>query len=100
MRLVSRWPRFLAKRSTPRGYSQLYAYSLPDLKPIGNVHVGQHPEWFIFSPDGKQIYVAAAGDNAVTVVNTATSKVITRIPVGQVPKRNGTALIRGLTPNQ
>ena len=53
-----------------------------------------------FSPDGKQTYVAAAGDNSVTVVNTATLKVITRRPVGQVPKRNGTALLRGLTPNK
>lgn len=86
--------------ATSKVYSQLYAYSLPDLKPIGNVHVGQHPEWFTFSPDGTQIYVASAGDNAVTVVNTATLKVITRIPVGQVPKRNGTALIRGLAPSQ
>ena len=84
--------------ATSKVYSQLYAYSLPDLKPIGTVNVGQHPEWVTFSPDGKQIYVAAAGDNAVTVVSTATLKVITRIPVGQVPKRNGTALLRGLTP--
>ncbi len=80
--------------ATSKVYSQLYAYSLPDLKPIGTVNVGQHPEWVTFSPDGKQIYVAAAGDNAVTVVNTATLKVITRIPVGQVPKRNGTAMLR------
>ena len=86
--------------ATSKVFSQLYAYSLPDLKPLGNVHVGQHPEWLTFSPDGKQVYVAAAGDNSVTVVNTATLKVITRIPVGQVPKRNGTALLRGLTPNQ
>jgi YVTN family beta-propeller protein len=86
--------------ATSKVYSQLYAYSLPDLKPLGTLHVGQHPEWLTFSPDGKQVYVAAAGDNSVTVVNTATLKVITRIPVGQVPKRNGTALLRGLTPNQ
>jgi len=86
--------------ATSKVFSQLYAYSLPDLKPLGSVHVDQHPEWLTFSPDGKQTYVAAAGDNSVTVVNTATLKVITRIPVGQVPTRNGTALLRGLTPNQ
>lgn len=80
--------------ATSKVYGQLYAYSLPDLKPIGSVHVGQHPEWLTFSPDGKQVYVAAAGDNSVTVVNTETLKEITRIPVGQVPKRNGTALLR------
>jgi len=80
--------------ATSKVYSQLYAYSLPDLRPIGNVHVGQHPEWFTFSPDGKKVYVAAAGDNAVTVVDTATLQVLARIPVGQVPKRNATALLR------
>jgi YVTN family beta-propeller protein len=80
--------------ATSKWYSQLYAYSLPDLKPIGSVTVGQHPEWVTFSPDGKLIYVAVAGDNAVTVVNTATLAIAARIPVGQVPKRNGTALLR------
>jgi YVTN family beta-propeller protein len=80
--------------ATSKWYGQLYAYSLPDLKPIGSVHVGQHPEWVTFSPDGKSIYVATAGDNAVSVVNTATLKEIARIAVGQVPKRNGTALLR------
>ena len=93
------WPRRHARmaRSCSRpasGTAQLYAYSLPDLRPIGSVHVGQHPEWVTFSPDGKSIYVATAGDNAVSVVNTATLKEVARIPVGQVPKRNGTALLR------
>ena len=80
--------------ATSKWYGQLYAYSLPDLKPLGSVHVGQHPEWITLSPDNKSIYVAAAGDNVVSVVDTATLKEIARIPVGQVPKRNGTALLR------
>lgn len=80
--------------ATSKWYGQLYAYALPSLKPIGSVHVGQHPEWVTFSPDGKLVYVAVAGDNSVTVVNTATLKEVARIPVGQVPKRNGTALLR------
>lgn len=80
--------------ATSKVFSQLYAYSLPDLKPIGTVHVGQHPEWVTFSPDGKFVYVAAAGDNAVSVVDTSTLKEVAKIPVGQVPKRNGTALLR------
>src|SRR6185436_7943214 len=79
--------------ATSKVYSTMYGYSLPDLRPVGTVHVGGHPEWVTLSPDGKQAYVAAAGDNAVTVVDTATLKGIARIPVGQVPKRNGTALL-------
>ena len=80
--------------ATSKVYSTMYAYSLPDLKPMGTVHVGQHPEWVTLTPDGKMAYVAAAGDNSVTAVDTATLKEIARIPVGQVPKRNGTALLR------
>lgn len=80
--------------ATSKVYSTMYAYSLPDLKPVGHVNVGQHPEWVTMSPDGKTAYVAAAGDNSVSAVYTATLKVIARIPVGQVPKRNGTALLR------
>ena len=80
--------------ATSKWYGQLYAYELPSLKPIGSVHVGQHPEWVTFSPDGRFVYSAVAGDNAVSVVDTATLKEIARIPVGQVPKRNGTALLR------
>jgi YVTN family beta-propeller protein len=80
--------------STSKVYSTMYAHSLPDLKPVGHVNVGQHPEWVTLTPDGKVAYVAAAGDNSVSAVDTATLKVIARIPVGQVPKRNGTALLR------
>lgn len=80
--------------ATSKVYGQLYAYSLPELKPIGNVHVGQHPEWLTLTPDGKQIYVAVAGDNSVTVVDTVTLKAVAKVPVGQVPKRNGTALLQ------
>ena len=80
--------------ATSKVYSTMYAYSLPDLKPVGHVHVGGHPEWITLTPDGKKAYIAAAGDNTVTVVDTATLKEIARIPVGQVPKRNGTAMVR------
>jgi YVTN family beta-propeller protein len=79
--------------ATSKVYSTMYAYSLPDLKPVGAVNVGQHPEWVTLTPDGKVAYIAAAGENSVTAVDTATLKVIARIPVGQVPKRNGTALL-------
>ena len=56
--------------STSKVYSTMYAYSLPNLEPLGHVHVGQHPEWVTFSPDGRHVYVAAAGDNSTTVVDT------------------------------
>ncbi|HUU32900.1 MAG TPA: hypothetical protein VMW48_02490, partial [Vicinamibacterales bacterium] len=79
--------------STSKVNGYAYVYALGDLKEVGRVFVGQHPEWLTFTPDGKTAYLAAAGDNSVTVVDVATLKVIAHIPVGQVPKRNATAVM-------
>jgi YVTN family beta-propeller protein len=73
--------------------SHVYAYSLPDLQLLGGVHVGSHPDWLTFTPDSKSVYVANAGSNSVSVVDVATRKEVTRIRVGQVPKRNITAVL-------
>jgi YVTN family beta-propeller protein len=73
--------------------SAVYAYSLPDLKLIGSADVGRSPDWVTLTPDGKAAYVANAGSNYVSVVDLKAMKETTRIPVGQVPKRNITALL-------
>ena len=80
--------------STSKWYGQMYAYSLTDFKPIGSVHVGHHPEWVALTPDGKTAYVAAAGDNAVSVVDVPSLKETARVAVGQVPKRNALVMFR------
>ena len=74
--------------------SALYSYSLPDLKLLGAADVGVAPDWVTLSPDGKNAYVANAGSNSVSVVDIKSMKEITRIPVGQVPKRNITAMLQ------
>ena len=76
----------------------VYAYSLPDLKLLGGVEVGHHPDWLTFAPDSTRVYVANAGSNSVSVVDSASRKELTRIPVGQVPKRNITATWNGPWP--
>ena len=73
--------------------SYVYAYSLPDLEYIGGVHVGSHPDWLTFSPDSKFVYVANAGSNSTSVVDTAALREVVQVPVGQVPKRVVTALV-------
>ena len=80
--------------STSKVYGYAYVYSLPEMKELARVYVGQHPEWVTFSPDGRLIYVAAAGDNLTFVVDTKSFKEVSRIPVGQVPKRNLTAVLQ------
>ena len=73
--------------------SALYFYSLPDLKLLGAADVGMAPDWVTLTPDGKRAYVANAGANSVSVVDIKSMKEMTRIPVGQVPKRNITAVL-------
>ena len=73
--------------------SSIYTYSLPDLKLIGSVEVGKSPDWVTLTPDGKRAYVANAASNSVSVVDIASMKEITRSPVGEVPKRNITAVL-------
>ena len=73
--------------------SALYSYSLPDLKLLGAADVGRAPDWVTLTPDGKSAYVANAGSNSVSVVDIKSMKEVVRIPVGQVPKRNMTALL-------
>ncbi len=73
--------------------SAVYVYSLPDLKLVGGADVGIAPDWVTLTPDGKMAYVANAGSNSVSVVDMAGVKEVTRIPVGQVPKRNITAML-------
>ena len=73
--------------------SRIYFYSLPDLKLQGEAKVGHHPDWVTGTPDGKRFYVANAGSNSVSVIDVATRKELMQIPVGQVPKRNITAVL-------
>jgi len=73
--------------------SRVYMYSLPDLKLLGDSKVGHHPDWLTFTPDSSRVYVANAGSNSVSVIDVAGRKEIAQIPVGQVPKRNITAVL-------
>jgi YVTN family beta-propeller protein len=73
--------------------SAVYVYSLPALELLGSVDVGRAPDWVTLTPDGRTAYVANAGSNSVSVVDLVGLKEVTRIPVGQVPKRNITVLL-------
>src|SRR5689334_16911978 len=79
--------------ATSKWYGYVFAYSMPDLKLLGSVPVGDDPDWLTFTPDSKSLYVACAGANWVNVVDVKSMKSVTRIPVGQVPKRNITAVL-------
>jgi YVTN family beta-propeller protein len=80
--------------STSKPNSHLYVYSLPDLRLLGGVEVGHDPDWLTMTPDGRFVYSANAGSNSVSVVDTRTIREVARIPVGNVPKRNTTVVVR------
>ena len=82
--------------STSKINGSVYAYSLPDLEPLGGVKVGVVPDWLTFTPDSQYLYVANAHSNTVSVVDVAAREEVEVIEVGQVPKRNITARLPGL----
>jgi len=69
----------------------VFVYSLPDLQMQGYVKTGAVPDWITFAAN--RVYVANSGSNSVSVIDMAARKEIGRIPVGEVPKRNGTVVI-------
>ena len=79
---------------TSKYYGYVAAYALPECKLLKVVPVGSHPEWLTIPPDGKSLYVATAGDDAVVVVDNKSMTVVKTIPVGAVPKRNTSGMLR------
>ena len=82
--------------STSRMNSHVYVYSVyPDLELLGGIPTGTDPDWITFTPDNKLVYVANAVSNNVSVIDMETLEEVTRIPVGEAPKRNGVIRLRG-----
>lgn len=81
-----------------RGSNNVYVFSLPDLKLVGQVYMpqlevpgkpvqGGDPHWIAFTPDGKTAYVPMSALGLVAAVDAKTRKVVARIPVGKNPRR-------------
>jgi YVTN family beta-propeller protein len=68
--------------------------ALPDLKLAGREPIGAIPDWLTFSPDSKTVYIGNSTFNSVTAIDTKTLKAVATIPVGQVPKRMNTLVMR------
>jgi len=74
--------------------SHVYVYSIPELKLIGDIEVGHDPDWITFTPDSKTAYTASAGTDSVSILDVASKKQTGKIPVGKVPKRNSTMVLK------
>src|SRR6266567_752028 len=83
----------------------VFAYSLPDLKLLGHAKlpelklagrapIGAVPNWVTFTPDSKLLYISNAGARSVSVIDTQAIKRVATVPVGEVPKRINTLVMR------
>jgi YVTN family beta-propeller protein len=84
----------------------VFIYSLPDLELEGNVPLPAKkiaaldkpipavPNWVTFTPDSKRIYISNAAAKSVTAIDMDARKVVAVIPVGEVPKRIATLVMR------
>ena len=77
-------PTNVAYVSTPEGVTVI---DLARLAPIGKIDVGgKGPRGIAVTPDGKFLLTANQHTADVSVIDTATSKVVRRIPIGKNPE--------------
>lgn len=83
----------------------VFAYALPDLRLLGHVGLptraapgqplaGARPNWIAFTPDSRRLFISNAALNSVSVIDAQAMKLVTAVPVGRVPKRIGTLVLR------
>jgi YVTN family beta-propeller protein len=66
---------------------------LPDLQLPGRRLGGAVANWVTFTPNNK-IYIANSGLRSVTAIDMNSKKIVAVVPVGEVPKRINTLVLR------
>ncbi|MBO0935844.1 bifunctional YncE family protein/alkaline phosphatase family protein [Fibrella sp. HMF5335] len=82
------------------GGEKVVVYDPKQQKLTGEISTGSHPNDLVFSANGRYLYVACANDNAVSVIDVKSRKVLETIvtslypnaPAGSTP--NGLALVK------
>jgi len=62
-------------------------FSLPDLKRLATIPVGNAPDWLTFLPDSRRCFVSNAGSDSVSAIDMLSFHELARISVGKTPKR-------------
>ena len=52
---------------------------------VENIAIGQRPWNMSFSPDGSKLYVASGRSGSISVIDVASRKMVSEIPVGKLP---------------
>jgi YVTN family beta-propeller protein len=72
---------------TVGGENAVKVFSMDDVpKLVATIAVGALPHGIWASDDGSRMYVGLENGDAVDVIDTATNKVVARVPVGQAPQ--------------
>ena len=71
---------------TVGGLDQVQVYRTEDFQRVATIAVGKLPHGVWPSGDGRRIYVGLENDDALTVIDTLTNRVIATIPIGQAPQ--------------
>jgi YVTN family beta-propeller protein len=83
----------------------VFAYSLPDLRLLGHVllpvreksgqpPISATPNWITFTPDSDRLFVSNSALDSVSVIDAAAMEPVAVVPVGSVPKRINTLVLR------
>jgi len=67
--------------------NSLYIYDVKQNRVVGQVRVGEGPNWVAFSPDGKYVCVSNTDTDDVSIIDVKGRREVARIKVGKAPKR-------------
>lgn len=66
---------------------KVYAFTVPDLRPLAELTLDQGPHWFTLHPSGEPLYVTLERAGAVAAIHRGLRTVQTMAKVGQAPTR-------------
>jgi YVTN family beta-propeller protein len=71
---------------TVGGLNQVKVFRTSDYAQVAAIDVGRLPHGVWPSGDGTRVYVGLENDDRMAVIDTATNKLITEVPIGQAPQ--------------
>lgn len=71
---------------TVGGLNEVRVFRTDDFSLAATIPVGKLPHGVWPSGDGSRVYVGLENDDAMTVIDTLTNKVLTTVPIGQAPQ--------------
>jgi YVTN family beta-propeller protein len=68
------------------GLNEVQVFRTDNFEKVATVPVGRLPHGIWPSGDGRRIFVGLENDDALAIIDTATNKLVGRVPIGQAPQ--------------